>query len=276
MLALQTDDPNSGSLPARVTNMASRFLARWSRSKVMMMRQSTPMVTFTFDDVPASACDRGARILEQYGARGTFYVASSGCGSASAGGPLRATIDQLRTIWANGHEIGCHTFSHPAVRYMSFDELDSELNQNQSALKIISSDIVVRNFAYPYGDMSIRTKRYMETRFDSCRSGHAGINTAVADLGALNAWPLDDASVDRPKVAELISETVRTGGWLIFYSHDVSDQPTRFGVSPDLLEWAVASAKSAGCALTTIAEGLRLVGGDSDKADAASRKLATK
>ena len=155
------------------------------------------MVTFTFDDVPASACDRGARILEQHGARGTFYVAGSGCGSANPGGPLRASIDQLRTIWANGHEIGCHTYSHPAVRYISFDELDSELDRNQSVLKTISSDIVVRNFAYPYGDLSVRTKRYLETRFNSCRSGHAGINIAVADLGALNAWPLDNASLDR-------------------------------------------------------------------------------
>jgi peptidoglycan/xylan/chitin deacetylase (PgdA/CDA1 family) len=274
MLTLRTEDPNTGWLPVRVTNMASRFLARCSRSKVLMMRQSKPMVTFTFDDVPASACDVGARILEQYGARGTFYVAGSGCGSANAGGPLRATIDELRTIWTNGHEIGCHTFSHPAVRYMSFAELDSELNQNQSVLKTISRDIVVRNFAYPYGDLSVRTKRYVETRFDSCRSSHAGLNTAVADLGALNAWPLENASLDRQKVAELIAETVRSGAWLIFYSHDVSDKPTRFGVSPDLLELAVNSAKAAGCTLATIAEGLRLISGETDGAYAASRKCA--
>ena len=35
------------------------------------------MVTFTFDDVPASACDLGASILETYDARGTFYVAGA-------------------------------------------------------------------------------------------------------------------------------------------------------------------------------------------------------
>ena len=159
---------------------------------------------------------------------------------------------------------------------MSSDELDSELNRNQSVLKTISSDIVVRNFAYPYGDMSVRTKRYLETRFDSCRSGHAGINTTVADLGGLKAWPLDNASVDRRKVAELIAETVRTSGWLIFYSHDVADQPSQFGVSPDLLEWAVAGAREIGCRLTTVAQGLRLIGGGTDEADATSRDLVAK
>jgi len=270
MSARQNKDPNTGSLPSRVTNMASRFLARQSRSKLLRMDGTAPTVTFTFDDVPASACERGARILEQHGARGTFYVAGSGCGSSSQDGPQRASIDQLRTIWTNGHEIGCHTYSHPAVRHMSFDEIGSELDQNQAVLKEIDGNIVVRNFAYPYGDMSVRTKRYLEARFDSCRSGHAGINSAVADLGALDAWPLYDASLDRIKIVRLIAETVQANGWLIFYSHDVATRPSRFGVSPGLLDWAVSAAKRSGCRLTTIADGLKLIGAQTRQAPGGS------
>lgn len=270
MLALQNKDPNTGSLRSRVTNMASRFLARQSRSKLLSMRGGGPMVTFTFDDVPASACERGALILEQHGARGTFYVAASGCGTSSDDGPQRASIDQLRTIWTNGHEIGCHTYSHPAVRYMSFDDLGSDLDENQSVLKLIDSNIVVRNFAYPYGDMSIRTKRYLEARFDSCRSGHAGINSAVADLGALDAWPLYDTSLDRTRITRVIAETVQSSGWLIFYSHDVAERPSRYGVSPGLLEWAIGAAKRSGCALATVAEGLRRIGAQPDEVSSGS------
>jgi hypothetical protein len=118
---------------------------------------------------------------------------------------------------------------------------------------------VVRNFAYPYGEMSLRTKRYLEVRFDSCRSVRPGINSAVADLGSLKAWPLENASIDRAKIVDLIGETMRTRGWLIFYSHDVAEQPSEFGVSPGLLEWAVSTAKRAGCALTTIADSLKLI-----------------
>jgi peptidoglycan/xylan/chitin deacetylase (PgdA/CDA1 family) len=261
MFAEPTQDPNSGSLPTRVTSMASRFLARQSRSKILALRNEQPMVTFTFDDVPASACELGTRILEQHGACGTFYVAGSGCGTTSADGLPRATIDQLRKVWANGHEIGCHTYSHAAVRFMSLDELGLELDRNQTVLKKINSNIVLRNFAYPYGDMSVRTKHYLEARFDTCRSGHAGINTGVADLGALDAWPLDNANLDRAKIAELIAATVQTRGWLIFYSHDVAEQPSRFGVSPLLLEFAASTAKRAGCVLTSIADGFNLISG---------------
>lgn len=261
MFAESAQDPNSGSLPTRVTGKASRFFARLSRSKVLALRNAPPLVTFTFDDVPASACEVGARILERYGARGTFYIAGRGCGTAGPDGPLRASIDQLRTIWANGHEIGCHTYSHPAVRYMSLDELGMELDRNLSVLKKINSGIVVRNFAYPYGDLSVRTKRYLEGRFDSCRSSHAGINSVVADLGALDAWPLQNSSVNRTKIAEITAETARSRGWLIFYSHDVAEQPSKFGVSPDLLELAVSTAEKVGCVVTTVADGLKLIGG---------------
>jgi peptidoglycan/xylan/chitin deacetylase (PgdA/CDA1 family) len=266
MVAPQNKDPNTGSLRTRVTNMASRFLARQSRSKLLRIRGAAPIVTFTFDDVPASACQRGAHILEQYGARGTFYVAGSGCGTSNHDGPQRASIDLLRTVWANGHEIGCHTYSHPAVRYMSLDELGSDLDQNRSVLKAIDGNIVARNFAYPYGDMSVRTKRYLEARFDSCRSGHAGINRTVADLGALHAWPLYDASLDRIKIVRLIAETAQANGWLIFYSHDVATRPTRYGVSPALLDWAVSVAKRSGCKVATVAEGLEIIRAQTDQA----------
>jgi peptidoglycan/xylan/chitin deacetylase (PgdA/CDA1 family) len=32
------------------------------------------MVSFTFDDAPVSAATRGAGMLEEYDARGTFYI----------------------------------------------------------------------------------------------------------------------------------------------------------------------------------------------------------
>lgn len=170
MLAEPLPDPNAASLSMRVSGMAARFVARNSRNRLLDLRGTPPIVTFTFDDVPVSACELGASILESFGARGTFYVAGRGCGTTSADGPACASIDQLRPIWANGHEIGCHTYSHPAVRHMAIEELKSELDRNQAALAEINGNIVLRNFAYPYGDLSLRTKRYLETRFNSCRS----------------------------------------------------------------------------------------------------------
>jgi hypothetical protein len=87
------------------------------------------------------------------------------------------------------------------------------------------------------------------------------MNSGNVDLGALRAWPLEDASMDRGKILDLVVNAARTRGWLIFFSHDVSDRPSRFGASCDLLAFAAASARDAGCRIVTVAEGLDLAGG---------------
>ena len=260
MFAPRLGDVYGESLFATVGAKTRRFLARSIRRKTLALRQSPAIVTFTFDDVAASACTVGGPILEQHGIRGTFYVAGAGYGAPSPGG-LLASADQLRAIWANGHEIGCHTYSHRAVPQISLRELGAELDRNERELKKINSKVVARNFAYPYGDMSIGTKYYVENRFDSCRSVHAGINSGIADLGALRACPLEDASIDRSGIAALIARTFQVRGWLIFYSHDVAERPSRHGVTPALLEWAVRTARNSGCVVTTVAGALELIGG---------------
>jgi peptidoglycan/xylan/chitin deacetylase (PgdA/CDA1 family) len=44
------------------------------------MRNRRAIVSFTFDDFPSSAVSNGARLLEDHGARGTFYLTGSYCG----------------------------------------------------------------------------------------------------------------------------------------------------------------------------------------------------
>jgi peptidoglycan/xylan/chitin deacetylase (PgdA/CDA1 family) len=245
------------SLAARLSGKASRFLARNIHTKTLAMRNAQPLVTFTFDDAPASACHVGALIIEQYGARGTYYISGGGCGAPSPCGQL-ATIDLLQVMSARGHEIGCHTYSHAAVAGISPNELATDTERNHSFLTSISDRIAVRNFAYPYGDLSFRTKRYLEGRFDSCRSLIPGVNSGTIDLGALKTWALENASIDRGRILDLVAQTAKTRSWLIFNSHDVEEQPSRFGVSPELIAFAAATARDAGCRPVTIAEGLKL------------------
>jgi peptidoglycan/xylan/chitin deacetylase (PgdA/CDA1 family) len=258
--ALPRAAPRSMSLSETMSGKASRFLARHVLSRTLAMRCETPVVTFTFDDVPASACSIGAAVLERHDARGTFYVSGGGCGAQSPGG-LLATTEELRALSGRGHEVGCHTYSHPAVSGVGHDELVADLERNRSFLSGISRDIAVRNFAYPYGDLSWRTKRYLETRFDSCRSLLHGVNVGRVDLGALKSCPLENATFGREEVRAIIAEAVARKGWLIFSSHDVAGAPSRFGVTPDLLAFAVAASRAAGCRPATVAQALQVLGG---------------
>ena len=245
---------------AKFRGKVSRYLARNVATKKLAMRNTKPIVSFTFDDVPASACDTGARILDRYGIRGTFYIAGAGFGRNSPVGVL-ATPEQLRPIWLHGHEIGCQTHFHSAVSQLTRDELKLEFSKNQAALKKIDTNVPVRNFAYPYGDLSFGARRQLEALFDCCRSVDNGINSGVANLGALKSYPLENASLDRSKIAALIAETVRVNGWLIFFSHDVVERPSRYGIDPGLLEWTVKAVKQSGAVVVPIADGLKHAAG---------------
>jgi peptidoglycan/xylan/chitin deacetylase (PgdA/CDA1 family) len=262
--ALARPESTGQSRYAKACGKLSRFLARNVVTKKLTMRNAKPLVTFTFDDAPVSACEAGALLLERYQARGTYYISGGGCGRASPGGWL-AAAEQIKALAAKGHEIGCHTYSHTAVSDVGREALAAELERNRSFLQALNGDMTVGNFAYPYGDLSFRVKRLLEAHFDSCRSLLPGVNTGSVDLGALKACELQNASIGHRRILEIIAETVRNNGWLIFVSHDVDDKPSRFGVSPALLEFALTEAGAAGCQLITVQDALRISGARGDR-----------
>jgi len=248
------------SRPKRAIGKLSRFAARTIATKTVRLTNEKPLVSFTFDDAPQSACTTGAALLEDYKARGTYYISGAGCGTEGYCGRL-AKAEDLKALAATGHEIGCHTFSHVAVARVRRQKLATELSRNGAFLQGVQTVPALYNFAYPYGEFSLTTKLYLQTQFDSCRSLLPGVNIGSADLGALKSCELQNASIDRRGVAAIIAATVRHNGWLIFTSHDVAAEPSRFGVSPDLLAFAITTAREAGCHLTSVRDALLILRG---------------
>jgi len=246
----------------------TRLLARNVPTKKLTMRNTRPLVSFTFDDAAATACTTGAALLEHLHARSTFYISGENCGKPSPTGRL-ATAEQLKALHANGHEIACHTYSHTPVVGIGRQELAVDLDRNRCFLQGIVGNVPVRNFAYPYGDISFTAKRYLGERYDSCRATIPGVNADVADLGVLKCNALEQTSIGRQGVSHLITETVRRNGWLVFASHDVNDAPSQYGVRPDLLTFALRSALAAGCRLVTVAQALRILRGEEADGEAA-------
>ena len=241
-----------------ISGKLTRFLARNVPTKKLVMRNTRPLVSFTFDDVAASACTTGAALLEQQGARATFYISGANCGRPSPTGRL-ASPDLIKTLHQKGHEIACHTYSHKRVVELSRDALADELQSNQRCLQSVIGDVRLRNFAYPYGDISFAMKRYLEAHFDSCRSHTQGVNAGVADLGVLKSRGLERVSIDRQRIADVIAETVRRRGWLLFAGHDIADAPSPYGVPPDLLAFALRTAVDGGCQLVTVSRALQIL-----------------
>jgi peptidoglycan/xylan/chitin deacetylase (PgdA/CDA1 family) len=237
----------------------SHRMAMHLRIEPFRLRNETPMVSFTFDDVPKSAASVGAAILEAHEAHGTFYVIGSQVGTSSS---LWDMVDgeDVVALHRRGHEIACHTFSHKRACDLDAETLNAEIERNQQYLRSLNSSIRIENFAYPFGYGSFVRKRQLKTVFKSCRSIVPGVNSGTVDLQFLRAMPLIDRRIDREGIERALDEARTCNGWLIFYTHDVADEPSPYGCSPSLLNEALEAASRRKIPVLNMAEALRCAG----------------
>jgi hypothetical protein len=80
MDAYQPDRSLKGKIRRRVVRLVERRPATQTLE--------TPLVSFSFDDAPASAATTGARILESHGARGAYFLSAGLAGQDSPMGPM--------------------------------------------------------------------------------------------------------------------------------------------------------------------------------------------
>jgi peptidoglycan/xylan/chitin deacetylase (PgdA/CDA1 family) len=236
-----------------------RKAARHYRSKPFAMRNAAPLVSFTFDDVPASAYTNGAAMLEQYGLRGTFYIAAGLLGSLDNGWQVIGR-DQVRALYHRGHEIGCHTFSHLKIDTIDAGRLDQECERNREALRELCVGIEVANFCYPYGRASLPRKLQLDKRFDSCRGIYQGINAGTIDLAMLRVIELYDRTLTRDKLERVLRVARERNGWLIFYAHDVAEPPSWIGASPRLLRETIEAVRAENMRCLPISDALAAIG----------------
>ena len=245
------------ALKARVSNR----LARDFLGTPLDLPADQSMVSFTFDDAPASAATMGAPMLEDHGGRGTFYVSGALVDRWSSDWNETAlSAQQIVTLHRHGHEIGCHTFSHRAVGGCNAAAIQTEIATNRSYLQALDGSIRPDNFAYPYGLAAVGHKGRLRRAFRSSRGILPGVNHGVTDLHFLRATPLISVQIDRDGLDRVFDQAIATGGWLIFYTHDVAASPSNYGCTPDLLRHALGAAALRQMPIVSVAEALRRAG----------------
>lgn len=250
-----------------------RRLARHLPTKPFAMRNDAPLVSFTFDDVPESAYANGAAILDDYGIRGTFYIAAGTCGATDTYWRVIGR-DQVRDLYARGHEIGCHTFSHAAVDELSAQATAQECRRNLDAMRELCPSVTMTNFCYPLGCVSLPRKLQLQKHFDTCRGIYEGVNSGVVDLGLLRVIELYDRTLTDDKLRHVLSRARDRNGWVIFYAHDVAQQPTHMGCTPALLRATIEAVRARRMPCLSIREALSAIG-YSAKVEAAASSIAS-
>jgi peptidoglycan/xylan/chitin deacetylase (PgdA/CDA1 family) len=240
---------------ARVSNrLARHFCAvphRWPADN--------PMVSFTFDDIPDSAASVGAPMLEEYGGRATFYI-SGGLVGQWSGHWAGIDAEGILGLHRSGHEIACHTFSHRRAIELDAAAMAQEIEANRRYLHSLDPSIRIENFAYPYGQGSVSRKLQLRNVFRSSRAILPGVNSGTIDLQYLRARPLVDEHIGHEGIERAFDQAIATGGWLIFYSHDVVEAPSPYGCTPQLLRKALEAAARRKMPIVSVAEALRRAG----------------
>lgn len=163
--------------------------------------------------------------------------------------------DDVVRCGARGHEIAHHTYGHLNCPETATRDLRKDFERNFEALGATAS----RNFAYPFGARDFRTQRVSGAVFDSCRGNNAGINGKRTSLSALKAVALyEHRPVD--EALRLVEEARRIRGWVIFYTHDVGPNPSRFGCTPGYFDRVAAAVAAAGLRVGTVRQCLSWIG----------------
>lgn len=232
-------------------------LTRLMGNNWVEMRNPFPLVSISFDDAPRSACLLGRSILEKQGALGTYYVAGGLTGHTEEGKPCH-TLADLQSLASTGHELGCHTWGHRNLSRLSPGEIENEIALNGRFLGDLGCPVGNTNFSYPFGGIGLHAKLLCPGRYRSCRATGGGINAGRMNLAALRAVGLYSSRLDETGLRALLEETRRVRGWLILYSHDVEESPSRWGCTPALLDMALRLAGQYDCRVATVDAALAL------------------
>jgi peptidoglycan/xylan/chitin deacetylase (PgdA/CDA1 family) len=235
-------------LSRKLTGFTRRRLARYFARQCKEIRPSKAMISFCFDDFPHSALAVGGDILRRHGVAGTYYVSLGLMWTDQPTGRMFSREDLAKLI-REGHELGCHTFSHCDAWQTKPANFEAAIVENQRALenwfppaelKTLGAEF--KTLSYPINSPRPQNKRIAARHFACCRGGGQGINVGNTDLNNLNALFLEQSRDDVEAVMQMIGKNERERGWLIFATHDISQNPTRFGCTPSFFETVVRAA----------------------------------
>ena len=190
-------------------------------------------ITVSFDDARRSQIDVGIPLLNEYDAKGTFYVSF---------GSLTERLDGWKAAAEAGHEIGNHTVSHPApgnlyavstacYDELTLDDMERDIREAQARLEQIAPHQEAWTFCYPcyHTDVGTGSRRQsyiplVNGMFAAGRGadqyGFGNLPDRV-DIACIGGLACERMTAD--EMIGLVEElAIRQGHWVVFVFHDIS------------------------------------------------------
>ncbi len=246
------------SFSDRLQGKIRRTLCTYCARRPVQIKLPHPVVSFTFDDFPASAYQAGGAILEKYGLAGTYYAS---LGLAGRDGPVGRFFSEslLPELLAHGHELGCHTFDHHHAWLTSPQEYERSIIRNRQRLEQILPDSAFTSHAFPKSYARPSNKAIMSKYFPFGRGCGQSASRGTDDANFLAAFFIEKSRDNLPTITAQIDQAKSTSSWLIFATHDICDAPSPFGCRPELFEAIVRYTVEAGIKVLPAAQAFALL-----------------
>ncbi len=111
--------------------------------------ENRKLIAITFDDGPCAYTERLLDGLQARGVKATFFM---------VGNRIEANADIVTRVYAEGHQVANHTWSHPELTTQTDDGVISQVSQTQEALDAICGAGTTYLFRTPYGSTNAHTR----------------------------------------------------------------------------------------------------------------------
>jgi hypothetical protein len=206
-------------------------------------------VSLTFDDARASQVNGGTALLDQYGAKATFFLVP---------GAAKEQLEGWKKAVASGHEIGNHSLVHPcsgnfpwsrqkALEDYTLDKRRTELvESNKEIEKLLGVKPEV--FAYPCGQTFVGrgrdTKSYVPLVSELFLLGRGWLDEGPNDPTFCDFAQLTGIETDGKNFEDILPvlENAKANNfWVVFAGHEMGEsgvQTTRLSMLKKLIAFA--------------------------------------
>ncbi len=180
---------------------------------------ATAAISLTFDDHLENQFTVAQPILDERELKATFY-------------PILNNVSDftyMRSALAAGHEIGCHTVTHPNLAELTADEVEAEYAKAEQ-ITLDSLGIDILTIAYPYCVRPDGTAT--ENHFIAGRTCSYQVEPSTpSDFLSISSFGIgSESSVTTAEgLIDIFGQAEKAGGWATILFHEIDEG---YGYSP--------------------------------------------
>lgn len=225
----------------------------------------TGMVSLTFDDGWSTQFTNARPEMTSRGLKGTYYLVSQ---ALQQNFQCCMTVAQVRTLQAEGNEIGSHTITHSDLTTLSPADVARELRESKAYLES-TFGVPVPTFASPYGSVNASVLAAIRAEYRAHRTVNPALIDADSYVDQLPSYDIH-TGVSVNSVKAIIDQAIAQKSWSVLTFHEIVNSGATTSTQLNKADFAAILdyLKATGVPVVTMSEGTARMSGRTTPAEA--------